>query len=76
MKTIGRTGLITLSILAVLVLFGGTCVATSNKLVGLENTYQRRADLVPNLLGSAYVRRVAPRARRGRWRGRDLRAHR
>jgi LemA protein len=63
MKTIGRTGIVTLSILAVLVLFGGTCVATYNKLVGLdqaaaaqwaqvENTYQRRADLVPNLVAT------------------------
>jgi LemA protein len=61
MRTIGRTGIITISILAVLVLLGGTCVATYNKLVRLdegakaqwaqvENAYQRRADLVPNLV--------------------------
>jgi LemA protein len=63
MKTMGRTGVVTLSILAVLVLLGGTCVATYNKLVRLdqataaqwaqvENTYQRRADLVPNLVAT------------------------
>ena len=61
MRTIGRTGIITLSILAVVVLLGGTCVATYNKLVRLdqaakaqwaqvENAYQRRADLIPNLV--------------------------
>ncbi len=61
MRTIGRTGVITLSVVAVLVLLGGTCVATYNKLVRLdqnakaqwaqvENAYQRRADLVPNLV--------------------------
>jgi LemA protein len=61
MRTIGRTGVITLSIVAALVLLGGTCVVTYNKLVRLdqnakaqwaqvENAYQRRADLVPNLV--------------------------
>jgi LemA protein len=61
MRTIGRTGVITLSIVAALVLLGGSCVVTYNKLVRLdqnakaqwaqvENTYQRRADLVPNLV--------------------------
>jgi len=61
MRTIGRTGIITLSILGALVLLGGSCVLTYNKLVRLdqaakaqwaqvENTYQRRADLVPNLV--------------------------
>jgi LemA protein len=61
MRTIGRTGIITLSIVAALVLLGGSCAFTYNKLVRLdeaakaqwaqvENTYQRRADLVPNLV--------------------------
>lgn len=61
MKTIGRTGIITLSIVAALVLLGGSCIVTYNKLVRLdqaakaqwaqvENAYQRRADLVPNLV--------------------------
>ena len=61
MRTIGRTGIITISIVAALVLLGGSCVSTYNKLVRLdqaakaqwaqvENTYQRRADLVPNLV--------------------------
>jgi len=63
MKTIGRTGIITLSILAALVLLGGTCAVTYNRLVGLDqaaaaqwaqvdNTYQRRADLIPNLVAT------------------------
>ncbi|HET9622026.1 MAG TPA: LemA family protein [Kofleriaceae bacterium] len=63
MKTIGRTGIATLAILIVLVLIGADCVATYNKLVRLdqaaaaqwaqvENTYQRRADLVPNLVAT------------------------
>ena len=61
MKTIGRTGIITLSIVAALVVLGGSCIVTYNKLVRLdqaakaqwaqvENAYQRRADLVPNLV--------------------------
>jgi LemA protein len=61
MRTIGRTGVITISIAIALLLFGGTCVATYNRLVRLdqatqaqwaqvENAYQRRADLVPNLV--------------------------
>ena len=61
MRTIGRTGIITLSLVAALVLLGGSCIFTYNKLVRLdeaaqaqwaqvENTYQRRADLVPNLV--------------------------
>jgi LemA protein len=61
MRTIGRTGIVTIAIAAALVLLGGTCVATYNKLVRLdqgakaqwaqvENAYQRRADLVPNLV--------------------------
>ena len=61
MRTIGRTGIITLSIVAALVLLGGSCMLTYNKLVRLDeaakaqwaqvdNAYQRRADLVPNLV--------------------------
>ena len=61
MRTIGRTGIVTIAILAAVVLLGGTCAATYNKLVRLdqsakaqwaqvENAYQRRADLVPNLV--------------------------
>src|SRR5204862_167971 len=61
MRTIGRTGIVTLSIIAALVQLGGSCALTYNKLVRLdqaakaqwaqvENTYQRRADLVPNLV--------------------------
>lgn len=57
-----RRGLLILSILALLlVVLGGTCVSTYNGLVTLdqavegqwaqvENAYQRRADLVPNLV--------------------------
>jgi len=61
MRTIGRTGIVTIAIIAAVVLLGGTCAATYNKLVRLdqgakaqwaqvENAYQRRADLVPNLV--------------------------
>lgn len=50
-----------MSIVAAVLLLGGTCVATYNKLVRLdqaaqaqwaqvENAYQRRADLIPNLV--------------------------
>jgi LemA protein len=63
MRTVSRSGIISLSIIALLVLFGATCVATYNKLVRLdqgaqaqwaqvENAYQRRADLVPNLVAT------------------------
>jgi len=57
-----RTGIVTIIIVvAILLLVGGTCAGTYNKLVRLdeaadaqwaqvENTYQRRADLVPNLV--------------------------
>jgi len=61
MRTIGRLGIVTISIVAALFLLGGSCVFTYNKLVRLdqaakaqwaqvENVYQRRADLVPNLV--------------------------
>ena len=61
MKAISKTGITTIVIAAAVLLLGGTCVATYNKLVRLdqatdaqwaqvENAYQRRADLVPNLV--------------------------
>jgi LemA protein len=61
MKAISKVGIAGLSLAVVLVLLGGTCVATYNRLVRLdqatdaqwaqvENAYQRRADLVPNLV--------------------------
>jgi LemA protein len=61
MRTVGRTGITIISIAVAVVLLGGTCVATYNKLVRLdqatqaqwaqvENAYQRRADLIPNLV--------------------------
>jgi LemA protein len=61
MKTMSKAGIATISIAIVVLLFGGTCVSTYNKLVRLsqaadaqwaqvENVYQRRADLVPNLV--------------------------
>jgi LemA protein len=61
MRTVSRTGVIAFVIIAGVLLFGGTCVATYNRLVRLdqaaqaqwaqvENAYQRRADLIPNLV--------------------------
>jgi LemA protein len=61
MRAIGKTGIVTITIAVAVLLLGGTCVATYNKLVRLdeaadaqwaqvENVYQRRADLVPNLV--------------------------
>src|ERR1041384_7817892 len=61
MRTVGRSGVVAISIVGALLLLGGTCVATYNKLVRLdqaaqaqwaqvENAYQRRADLIPNLV--------------------------
>lgn len=61
MRTVSRAGIVTISIAIAAVLLGGTCVATYNKLVRLdqsaraqwaqvENAYQRRADLIPNLV--------------------------
>ena len=63
MRTVSRAGVITLSIVVALVLVGGSCVASYNRLVRLdeavqaqwgqvENTYQRRADLIPNLVAT------------------------
>jgi len=61
MRTVSKAGVATL-VVAVLVLFvGGTCVSGYNRLVRLdqaaraqwaqvENAYQRRADLIPNLV--------------------------
>ncbi|MBL9017022.1 MAG: LemA family protein [Myxococcales bacterium] len=61
MRTIGRLGVVTIAIIAGVLLLGGTCALTYNKLVRLdqasraqwaqvENAYQRRADLIPNLV--------------------------
>jgi LemA protein len=61
MRTVSRTGIITIAIVVALFLLGGSCVAGYNRLVRLdqaaqaqwaqvENTYQRRADLIPNLV--------------------------
>jgi LemA protein len=61
MRAMSRTGIAALIVAAAIVLFGGTCVAKYNGLVRLdqaataqwaqvENVYQRRADLVPNLV--------------------------
>lgn len=61
MRTMSRAGIATIVVAAVILLFGGTCVASYNKLVRLdqaadaqwaqvENVYQRRADLIPNLV--------------------------
>ena len=63
MRTGSRTGIITIAIALALFLIGGSCVATYNRLVRLdqaaqaqwaqvENTYQRRADLIPNLVAT------------------------
>lgn len=61
MRNTGRFGITAIAIAAALLLLGGTCAGTYNKLVRLdqgakaqwaqvENAYQRRADLVPNLV--------------------------
>ena len=61
MRTISKAGITAIIVVTLVLLLGGTCVATYNKLVRLdqaataqwaqvENTYQRRADLVPNLV--------------------------
>jgi LemA protein len=61
MRTFSKAGITTIIVAAALLLLGGTCVTTYNKLVRLdqaadaqwaqvENAYQRRADLVPNLV--------------------------
>ncbi len=61
MKAIGKSGIVAIMIVGAVLLFGGTCAATYNKLVRLdeaadaqwaqvENAYQRRADLIPNLV--------------------------
>jgi len=61
MRTVSRAGIVALSIAVAAVLLGGTCVSTYNKLVRLDqnaqaqwaqvqNAYQRRADLIPNLV--------------------------
>jgi LemA protein len=63
MRTVSRAGVITISIVVALFLIGGSCVVPYNRLVRLdqavqaqwaqvENTYQRRADLIPNLVAT------------------------
>jgi LemA protein len=63
MRTVSRAGVITISIVVALLLIGGSCVASYNRLVRLDqavqaqwgqvqNTYQRRADLIPNLVAT------------------------
>jgi LemA protein len=61
MRTVSRTGIVGIAVVVALVLLGSTCASTYNKLVRLDqtaqaqwaqvqNTYQRRADLIPNLV--------------------------
>jgi LemA protein len=61
MRAVNKAGIATLVVVALILLGGGTCVGTYNRLVRLdqaasaqwaqvENAYQRRADLVPNLV--------------------------
>lgn len=61
MKALTKSGLTAIIVAAGALLVGGTCVSSYNKLVRLstatdaqwaqvENTYQRRADLIPNLV--------------------------
>ncbi len=63
MKAIGKLGVSTIIIAAAVLLLGGTCMTGYNKLVRLdeaadaqwaqvENAYQRRADLIPNLVAT------------------------
>jgi LemA protein len=58
-----RTGIVVITVAVAVLLAGGTCAATYNKLVRydqaaiaqwaqVENAYQRRADLVPNLVAT------------------------
>jgi LemA protein len=61
MRTLSRAGIAVIVVAALALLLGSTCVSTYNKLVRLdqaasaqwaqvENAYQRRADLIPNLV--------------------------
>lgn len=63
MKALTKTGITAIILVAIALLVSGTCVRTYNKLVQLgkaadaqwaqvENAYQRRADLVPNLVAT------------------------
>ena len=63
MRTVGKAGIAAITVAAIALIFGGTCVSGYNKLVRLdqnataqwaqvENAYQRRADLVPNLVAT------------------------
>jgi LemA protein len=63
MRAVGRTGVIAISVIVAVLVLGGSCVASYNRLVRLdqsaqaqwaqvENAYQRRADLIPNLVAT------------------------
>ncbi len=63
MRTVSRAGVIAISLVVAVLVIGGSCVATYNRLVRLDqavqaqwgqvqNTYQRRADLIPNLVAT------------------------
>lgn len=63
MRTVSRAGVIAISLVVAALVIGGSCVATYNRLVRLDqavqaqwgqvqNTYQRRADLIPNLVAT------------------------
>jgi LemA protein len=63
MRTVSKAGVGAIIVAVAVVILGGTCVSTYNKLVRLdqnassqwaqvENAYQRRADLVPNLVAT------------------------
>lgn len=63
MRSVSKAGVGAIVVVVIVLIFGGTCVTTYNKLVRLdqaasaqwgqvENAYQRRADLVPNLVAT------------------------
>jgi len=63
MRTVSKAGVAAFIVVVIVVILGGTCASTYNKLVRLdqaadaqwaqvENAYQRRADLVPNLVAT------------------------
>src|SRR5262249_45554967 len=63
MRTVNRVGIVAFVVVAIVLILGGSCVASYNRLVRLEpavqaqwaeveNTYQRRADLIPNLVAT------------------------
>jgi LemA protein len=76
MRTVSKVGVVTVTVAVLALILGGTCVSQYNKLVRLdqgtaaqwaqvENAYQRRADLVPNLVatvkGAAEFERGTPK---------------